>query len=295
MQARSMFKLLVQKSRHHNKKVSNDVAFKIKYYTSSFRMLPSFIVIGAMKCGTSSLYQYLAQHPCVLPARRKEVHYFDDSNYESGIAWYKANFPMSIVARTIGFRNRQQVITGEASPYYLSFPLTPERMSTIMPSVKLIAMLRNPIDRAYSHYHHQVRHGREPLSFDEAIDAEETRIKGEREKIVQSGCYYSYNYWAYSYLERGLYIDQIEHWMKFFSKEQLLILKSEDFFSSPAEELKKTLRFLDLPDFELKVYPKVNTGKYKKMPSTTRQRLQAFFKNYNNRLNIWAGKDFGWN
>lgn len=291
---KSILTSLGKKSRGRIKRFFRGLGLKKNHLTASFRMLPRFIIIGAMKCGTSSLYRHMVEHPCILPARRKEVHYFDDTNYSQGINWYKAHFPLSLYASIFKWRNGLEVISGEASPYYLAFPLSPERISKVLPDVKLIAMLRNPTDRAYSHYHHQVRHGREPLSFEEAIDAEQERLHGERNKILRDDSYYSFNFWAYSYLTRGVYIDQIEFWMKYFSKDRLLILKSEDFFSSPEREFKKTLNFLDLPDYKLRVYPKVNTGSYDEMPSAIRQKLNDYFRPYNERLYEWIWQDYKW-
>ena len=163
-----------------------------------------------------------------------------------------------------------------------------------MSAVKLIVMLRNPVDRAFSHYYHQVRKGRETLSFEAAIEAEDERLRGEREKILQDENYYSYNFWAYSYLARGIYVDQLEAWMKYFSKEQFLILRSEDFFSNPEKEFNKALVFLDIPKHKLQTYSKVNAGSYDKMSVETRKKLMDFFRPYNERLYNLVGQDFEW-
>ena len=277
------------------KRFTAKLIFKTSELTSRFRLLPSFIIIGAQKCGTSSLYHYLVKHPSIFPARRKEIHFFDEESFSKGIRWYKAHFALSAYARLWSRRIEAKVITGEASPYYLAFPAAPERIATVLPNVKLIVMLRNPTDRAFSHYHHQVRHGREPLSFEKAIEAEGKRIEGEEKKMFMNNNYYSYNFWAFSYLARGVYINQLENWMRFFHRQQILVIKSEDFFSTPEKELRRSFEFLGLPDVELGSYPKVNAGDYDKMAEQTRKNLTAYFKPYNERLYEWLEEDYLWN
>src|SRR5439155_957892 len=126
-------------------------------------------------------------------------------------------------------------LTGEASPYYLFHPRVPKRVRELLPSVKLIVLLRNPCDRAYSHYHHEVRLGVEALPFEAAIEREGERLRGEPEKLLASDTYYSFNHQHYSYLARGVYIDQLLAWRgDLFPKEQLLILRSEDPYANPA-------------------------------------------------------------
>ncbi len=291
---RSILAPIARGSSQGIKRISRDLGWKLCQWTAPFRLWPDFIIIGSQKCGTSSLYQYLVQHPWILPARKKEVHYFDDVNYHQGSNWYRAHFSLAAYETYLKLRNRHDILTGEASPYYLAYPRAPERIARVMETVKLIVMLRNPVDRAFSHYYHQVRKGREGLSFEEAIEAEEERLRGEREKILRNGNYYSYNFWAYSYLTRGIYIEQIEAWMKYFTKEQFLILKSEDFFSNPEKEFNRTLRFLELPNYKLQTYSKVNAGSYDKMSVATRKNLLNFFRPYNERLYNLVGQDYEW-
>ena len=119
---------------------------------------PNFLIIGAQRCGTTSLYNYLIQHPQIVPSSKKEVHFFD-LNFHLGQSWYEKHFP----------EVSDNILTGEASPYYIFHPLCPKRIFDYDPSVKLIVILRNPIDRAYSHYRHIVRLGHEPLKFEDAL------------------------------------------------------------------------------------------------------------------------------
>src|SRR5579863_9235330 len=134
--------------------------------TSPLRMAPDFMIIGALRGGTTSLYSYMTAHPGIGPAYMKEVHFFD-VHYKKGFPWYQAQFP-SLPQKYYRERvQKQRFITGEASPYYLFHPHAPKRIAKILPQVKLVVLLRNPVTRAYSHYSHEVAGGHESLSFEE--------------------------------------------------------------------------------------------------------------------------------
>ncbi|HEY9295730.1 MAG TPA: sulfotransferase domain-containing protein, partial [Phormidium sp.] len=172
------------------------------FLKESVECQPDFIIIGAQKCGTTSLYEYLIQHPQILAASKKEVHFFD-LNFAKGVDWYRQQFkPVS-----------QKSITGEASPYYIFHPLVPQRIYQLFPQVKLIVLLRNPVERAISHYYHEVRLGFEDLGLEDAIAQEPARLEGETAKILADETYYSYNHQHYTYLSRGVYVEQLNNWM----------------------------------------------------------------------------------
>lgn len=238
--------------------------------TARQRKLPDFLIIGAQRSGTSSLYQHLARHPNVKRAARKEVHFFD-THFHRGLDWYRAQFPFSGV-------------TGEASPSYLFLPHVPERVKQALPTVKLIAILRNPIDRALSSYHHQTRKKRESRPFAEAIQFENWPVARER--------------FHHAYLARGLYADQLEHWLKFFPKEQLLVLSAEKFFKEPS--LDRVCAFLGIPAWsgdptvQRWVKEKYSYGKYQDMDDALRQKLADYFRPHNERLYRLVGENFGW-
>ena len=124
--------------------------------TANLRDLPDFAIIGAQKAGTTSLYNFITKHPAIAPASIKEVEYFS-MRYSLGESWYRSNFPMDLSRRRLAKKINQEIITGEASPYYLFHPTAPNRMKDLLPDAKLIVILRNPVDRAYSHYHHAIR------------------------------------------------------------------------------------------------------------------------------------------
>jgi hypothetical protein len=250
--------------------------------------LPDFVIIGAQKGGTTSLYRLLRQHPYVRPAARKELHYFS-FRFDRGLDWYRSCFPAPRQ------ENERNTITGEASPYYLFHPHAPRRMAEAVPRARLIALLRNPVDRAYSHYQMIVGFGQEPLTFEEALAAEEARLSGEKAKMLVDHRYHSFAHQYFSYLSRGIYVDQLIHFLKFFSDEQMLVLKSEDFFERTPETLKLVLDFLGLPEWEPKAW-KINLkGKYDQaMDPATRRHLEEYFEPHNRRLYECLGVDLGW-
>ncbi len=283
------------------KEVKEAAQSSLRFYrtiTSSIRLLPDFIIIGTQRGGTTSLYAYLGQHPQITPAVRKEVHFFDN-NFQKGVNWYRTQFPFSIeksIAKNIG---KQNFITGEASPYYLFHPHAPERVAKIVPDAKLIVLLRNPIDRAYSHYYHEVELGHEQLSFEEALAQEEARTHEESAHIATDQQYCSYNHQHYTYLSRGIYAEQLQRWLNLFPREQVLVIKSEDFYADPDSILQQTLTFLKISTVgkkPLQWYKQYNHSIYKqaKMEPHIRKRLIAYFAPHNDSLYKLLERDFDW-
>jgi len=255
--------------------------------TAGLRGLPSALIIGAQRSGTTSLFNYLIQHPDVLPPLSKEIHYFD-IHYARGIKWYRGRFPFI-------HQLRRGALTLDASPYYLPHPLAPQRVAQLLPAVKLIALLRNPVDRALSHYQHEVREGRETLSFPEAIAMESERLAHEEERLQTDPAYYSYNHHRFSYLRRGVYIEQLSRWLQHFPRSQLLVLESEWLFRDPAAASAAVHRFLGLRPHRLERYPPFYQGNYERaMPEELRRRLASYFEPSNDELFRWLGQEFDW-
>jgi hypothetical protein len=186
------------------------------------------------------------------------------------------------------------LITGEATPYYIYHPHVPHRIAKRLPNAKIIMMLRSPVDRAYSHFLHNRKLNVEPLSFEEAIEKEAERLEGELENMMNDHNYYSYKHQMYSYLDRGLYIGQVKNWMKRFSKDQVLIIKSEEFFQNPSCIFRKTLDFLNLPRFELREYRKYNASDSTPMCPHTREYLVDYFSPSNQALYEYLNMDLDW-
>ena len=258
--------------------------------TAPLRTLPDFIIIGTQKGGTTFLNQLLAQHPLIKRAFLKEVHYFD-LNFDKGINWYRSNFPVR-TSKNDGY------VTGEASPYYMFHPHAARRASEVVPNAKLIVLLRDPVDRAYSHYQHQALRvrgkGQETLSFEQALEAEEGRLHGEVERMLQDEHYLSPNYRNYSYLARGVYVDQLQSWSKYFDRTQMLVLKSEVLFRDTAGILQATANFLEIPYWAPEAYSIPNKREYKDMSPNVRQHLEDYFRPHNIRLYEYLGVDLGW-
>jgi hypothetical protein len=251
--------------------------------TSFARPLPDFLILGAQKAGTTALYAYLLWHPGITGPAWKEVSYFD-RHYRRGVRWYRGHFPVRPGDRKVG----------EASPGYLFHPLAPERVQAIVPDARLIALLRDPVDRALSHYHHEVGLGREPLTFEEAIEAEPERTRGEAERLAREPGYFSHAWWDYTYLARGRYEEQLERWLAVFPQEQLLVVASDELAAEPGETYAGVLEFLGAPAHELGSYPRVYEQSYTEMRPDTRSRLVEHFAEPNRRLYELLGRDLGW-
>jgi hypothetical protein len=266
---------------------------RFRIITGPLRVLPDFVIVGAQKCGTSSLYRYLNEHPLVAAAAGKEVHYFD-WNYHRGSNWYRAHFMTAFERQLFRARSGQRLLTGEASPYYLFHPHAPRRARALIPSARLIALLRDPVERALSAYHHQARAGTESLPLLEAIEREPERIEQETARLKKDGSYRSAAHRKYSYLARGRYAEQLEAWFAEYPREQMLVIKSEDFFDDPARIVAEVFEFVGLPPSTSHRFQRFNAGDYPDMDPAVRRRLVDYFAPHNERLYALLGRDFGW-
>jgi hypothetical protein len=261
--------------------------------TSSVRPLPDFLVIGAQKAGTTALYAYLRWHPGISGPSWKEASFFD-RHYWRGEAWYRGHFPNPVRMWRAERTNGRPLVVGEASPGYLFHPLAPDRVRRLVPDARLIALLRDPVDRAYSHYQHEVALGHETLSFDDALDSEEERLRGEVERMTADASYFSHAWWNFTYLARGRYAEQLERWLAVFPREQLLIVPSADLQARPAETYGEILEFVGVEPHHLASYPRLFHRDYPPLPAESRDRLRAYYAEPNRRLYELLGRDFGW-
>lgn len=253
--------------------------------TSSNRVLPNFIIIGEQKCGTTTLYEHLIKHPKIIPALRKEIHFFDN-HYDNGLNMYKAFFP------TNNEIQQNSSITGEASPNYLHHPLVPKRIKENLPNVKLIVLLRNPVERAYSHFIMMKTGKFETLSFENAIEYEKHVLK--EGKISWKNQYRVFNNTHHPYLMRSIYVNNLKRWLEIFPRDKILVIKSEDFKSDKSQILKETFEFLNVPPYSIKKLKNKNVSSYKSMKSNTRKMLEHFFQPYNEELYDLLKIDFNW-
>ncbi|MEG4325358.1 tetratricopeptide repeat protein [Microcoleus sp. herbarium5] len=239
--------------------------------------VPNFIIIGSQRCGTTSLYTYLAQHPQILTPIKKEMDFLS-WHFDRGIDWYLAHFPP--------MPEGEEFLTGEASPSYFDYREAPERLYSLFPEAKLIVLLRNPVDRAISQFYRLTGLNWEARSLDRVISDEVERLSQNPEYIIgeEPG----------NYLARGRYIEFIKNWRNFFPPEQLLILKSEDFYSGAATTVKQVLEFLDLPEYQLSEYQNANPGSYQPINESVRDRLSDYFRPYNQELEEYLGRQFDW-
>lgn len=256
--------------------------------TASRRALPDFVVVGAMKAGTTSLYLYLTKHPNVRAGYLKEAHFFN-LHFSEGLGRYRSNFPRIRELR------REGAITGEATPGYLNHPHVPRRMHSVLPEAKLIVLLRDPVDRAYSHYRHYRRVGREDLSFEEALRREEERTRPDLDRMLRDETHPGRSFITHSYLQRGRYAEQLEAWNAYFSPEQLFLVLTEDLARDPGREYGHVLEFLQLGPHELDVYPRANVGSSSDpMDARTRAWLVDYFRPHNERLAALTGLTLPW-
>jgi Sulfotransferase domain len=265
------------------RKVARSAIWTAGRATARWRPLPDFLVIGAQKAGTTALYAYLHWHPGITGPSWKEVSFFD-RHWWRGEAWYRGQFPLRSGRRLVG----------EASPSYLFHPLAPERVRSLVPDAKLVALVRDPVDRAYSHYQHEVALGREPLSFADALAAEAERTRGEVERLVADPRAFSRAWWDHTYAARGRYADQLERWLAAFPREQLLVVPSEDLGERPAEAYAAVLAFLGAAPHALPEFPRVFERQYEPMRPETRASLAATFAEPNRRLEQLLGRSLGW-
>jgi len=262
------------------------LSFLARLATSGLRALPGFLLIGGMKCGTTSLYQYLARHPGVERGFTEEVHYFD-LNYHRSLMWYRAHFP-------IRGGGAEGPVAGDDSPYYLFHPMVPERVARDLPDVKLVVLLRDPVTRAYSHYNHERRRGREQLPFEQALQREDARLEGEEERMREDALYASWDHQRHSYMARGRYAEQLARWFRHIPRERFLVLQSEEMFRDPASVVDRTLGFLDLPPMGPIEYPVHNPGSYEPMSEAARGMLEDHFEPLNEELFRLLGERFDW-
>ncbi|HEX3693502.1 MAG TPA: sulfotransferase domain-containing protein [Solirubrobacteraceae bacterium] len=258
------------------------------------RVLPDFLIIGAAKAGTTSLFAWLSEHPFVSPASKKEVHFFD-YNYFRGTDWYRKHFPTERERSLFTAERGRTFLTGEASPPYLSHHWAPERVAALLPEVKLLVTLRNPVDRAYSQFQMSRREKEEPLeSFAAAVAAEEDRLSGERSRMLSDSWYNSWPIGCWSYLMRGRYAEQLQRWLEFFPRERFHFLTLEQLASDPRQALAGVEQFLQLPEHEYGELPHLHSAHYDAIGAQERAALSEYFRPHNERLYELVGSDFGW-
>jgi hypothetical protein len=270
--------------------------------TAGIRPGPDFLLIGAKRGGSTSLYHMLLRHPRILPlfpsgrfvlktTDTKGIHYFD-SNYERGEAWYYSHFPTSLGRRRAAREAGGDIVVGEASPYYLFHPLAAERAARTVPAVRILLIVRDPVERAFSHYRERHREGAEELTFEEALEAETNRLIGEEERIKRNPRYKSYAHEQQSYRAQGEYAPALARWLQFFPRERLLVAAAEDFYANPQSVCDRIFGFLGLPPSPLGESARWNAAPSADLKPETRRRLVEHYAGFNAQLEKLLGQTF---
>lgn len=261
--------------------------------SARFRVAPDFILIGGQRCGTTSLFMALKQHPqFVRPALHKGVNYFD-VNYHRGPEWYAGHFPLAAFARR-RLQGGGERMVFEASGYYMFHPMALERIVRDLPSIKLVAMLRDPVERSYSAWKHEYERGFEKEDFMTALSLEDSRLSGEIERMVAEPMYQSYAHRHHAYRRRGEYQSLLAPVISGLARSQLHVMYSEDFFSNPVEEFCQLNEFLAADPYELTQFEQYNARPSKSMPESARQALTEHFGQHRQALEALVGRPAPW-
>jgi len=279
---------LIKKIKNNYRKMF--IALNLRFNFTEFS-LPDFWIIGAQKSGTTSLYSYLVQHPAIIAARKKEIFFFSNPHkWKLGRDWYASHFCTVSYKKKLAKRVGCTPLTGEASPS-MHRPFVPGFAHQVLPSAKLIAILRDPVERAYSQYQHNRRFNNETRSFKEVIDKSPLTLPPH----ISNDQWLYFNSSYESYLTRGLYVEHIERWSTYYQTNQIHIINSNDLFAEPVAELNKVVSFLGLPEFEFEITRAKNAGNYRdNMDEEIREYLVSLFRPYNRKLFDLIGRDFGW-
>jgi len=257
------------------------------------RALPDLLIVGTQRGGTTTLFKVLLDHPQVGGAGlHKEVHYFD-LNADRDERWYRAHFPTE---RSVERERRRTgaFVVGEATPYYLFHPLAAERARRAVPGARAIALLRHPVERAWSQHAHEVGLGYEQLSFEDALEAEWERTAGEQERLVADPDYRSFEHQHHAYVARSEYGPQLERWRTAFPADRVLVLVSEELFSDPGGTFRRVTSFLGIEDRDPGLLPRLNASAADGPRPETRARLWERLAPQAEAVARVLGRDPGW-
>jgi hypothetical protein len=263
--------------------------------TAERRMLPSFLICGGQRCATTSMYRALAAHPAILKAvLHKGVHYFDVA-YHRGFDWYRGHFPLLRHAERVREQVNVEAQTFESSPYYMYHPYAIARIAETLPGVKLVVLVRDPVERAYSQHAHEVARGFESeVSFAKALTREPGRLAGVREKMLHDPYHYSFSHQHHAYAERGEYVTHLERLATYVGRDSIHVVDSERFFTDPEPVYDGVLDFLGLPGLGYPPFQKHNARPRTPLDPVLRSRLENHFAPYDERLAAWLGREPSW-
>lgn len=262
--------------------------------TSSLRMTPEFVVVGGQRCGTTSLFKNLAEHPQVMrPGVDKGIDWFT-LHYDKDPSWYRSHFPVERLAvlRTAKYG---RPVAFEACTYYMFHPFAIERMARQLPNVKVVAMLRDPVERAFSAYKHELARGFETEpDFEKALQLEDSRLEGEIERLRDDVTYESHAHRHQAYRRRGQYAEQLERLYAHYPRERVHVLESESYFTEPEREYAALLEFLGLEPYLPAQFERHNARPSRPMPGNAREFLADHYASHNARLVEVLGRTPRW-
>ncbi len=275
-------------------KVKERAARKFRRLTSSRRVLPDFMIVGTQKGGTTTLYWHLHAHSAVMMSLEKEPQFFT-LKYDYGLDFYRSFFVTQAARRGRERAIGRPVRIGEATPCYMFCPAAPPRMHQHFPDARLIVMLRNPIDRAYSHFNMECQRGREQRSFEQAIEQEQARLEGDLSHLWDRPRQVLFSKKDHPYLWRSLYLEQMRRLLDIYPPTQVHVMTAESYRRNTQAEYDRVLNFLDLPPMQLAKAESHNTRRYdSQLAQATRQQLASFFAPHNQKLSKLLNMTFDW-
>jgi hypothetical protein len=263
--------------------------FEFRRLQSVARALPNFIVIGAQKSGTSSMFSYLKQHPQILRPIFKEPYFFD-RQYHRGLRWYGSNFPAQRAVARLNDRTGRPHLTFEATATYIFDEQVPGRIARDLKTRKFILLLRNPAERVISAYWHARRMGIESRSLTEVVESDMRRYQAEIAG-TDAGLAPATRP---NFLKRGIYHEAVARWQSVFSPDDLLVLQSEALFSDPTKVMTQVFQFLNLPEPDHIDFQPQNVGGYKERDAEVRNQLADFYRPHNEKLNSITRTQLHW-
>ena len=265
--------------------------------TASGRMLPTFLICGGQRCGTTSMYRALSAHPAVRKAvRHKGVHYFDIA-YQRGPRWYRGHFPTERSARRQAARTGVgPVQTFESSPYYMYHPLAADRIATDLPGVKVLILTRDPVERAYSQHAHELARGFETeQKFADALSLETERLAGEADRLSADPYAYSFSHQHHGYRARGEYIRYIRRLAAAVGRNRIHVIDSAAFFTEPEKVYDDVIDFLGLPQLGYPAFERHNARLRRlPIPDCIHADLSAHYQPFDEELSTWLGRTVSW-
>ncbi len=253
--------------------------------TAAWRMTPSFVIVGAQRSGTTTLFRLLADHPDVVrPTLVKGTGYFDD-NYARGERWYRAHFPL----RPPLSSDRPRPVTFECSGYYMFHPRAPYRLARDLPGARVVAVIRDPVERAYSAHQHELSRGFESVDFAEALRLEQARTAVPARRLQERDDYVSFAHRHYSYLGRGEYDVQVARLYDALGRDRVLVVEADAFFADPVTEFVRLQSWLGLRPWEPDEVPRWNARPRVPLDAEHRRRLREHFAAHDEALAALLG------